>query len=259
MRIKYKKGKMMKKIILMLLVFPVFSAFSADVDLDKVAKERAEWTKRHFAAQGSPTPDGGVVVMPEKQMSQYNRFKAQRIKEKADIKKYGYIKETLPQAQSLINFKKVAKHQLAVGKNEEEGLKHSINEIQMAYDFRGVPTSAVSTMLGVAPSVTYIKGQGWAGAMQYFSKDGLGTCSYRENNLKFSHGAAVIPEEEATKDVNGKVTVAIITGQKGSGFIYSVDWYDDSYFRELKCANEKYEPSIMHSALELARVIDNNS
>ena len=54
---------------------------------------------------------------------------------------------------------------------------------------------------------------------QYFEKENLGNCSYRENNLKFSHGAAIIPEEDATKDVNVKVTVANVTGEKNNVFL----------------------------------------
>jgi hypothetical protein len=254
----------MNKKLIVAMLFPAFSLFAAEsldpAALAKVAKEREEWTKQHFAKQGSPVPDGGVTVMPEQQMSEYNTFKEQRIKERADVKKYGYVKLFLPQIQSLLNFKEVSKNRFAAqsANPADEGMRHSITEIEMAYDFKGVPSHSVTTMLGVAPSVTYITGQGWAGAMQFFEKTGLGNCSYRENNLKFSHGAAIIPEEDATKDVNGKITVTNITGEPKAGFLYSVDWYDNNYFRELKCANEKFEPSIMSSAIELARGIDNN-
>lgn len=253
---------MNKKFILALL-FPAVAFASENLDAAKLAqivKEREEWTKQDFAKQGSPAPDGGVTVMPEKQMSEYNTFKEQRTKERADIRKYGYIKQFLPQTQSLLNFKEVSKNQFVAKSSNpaHEGLRHSVSELEMAYDFKGVPTHLVTKMLGVAPSVTFVPEQGWAGAMQYFEKNGLGNCSYRENNLKFSHGAAIIPEEDATKDVNGKVTVANITGEKNNGFLYSVDWYDNNYFRELKCANEKFEPSVMSSIIELARGIDNN-
>lgn len=257
-----QKGQMMKKKIIALVLFPTFTAFSVgNVDLDKVAKERAEWTKQHFAKQAAPAPDGGVTVVPEQQMSEYNKFKEQREKERADVRNYGYIKQFLPQTQSLLNFKEISKNQfkskpLAA---TDEGLRHNISEVEMAYEFHGVPSSAVSTILGVAPSVTYVKGLGWAGAMQFFEKSGLGICSYRENNLKYSHGAAVIAEEDVTKDINGKVTVANVTGEPNSGFMYSIDWYDNNYFRELKCANQNFNNSIMTSTLALALAIDNNS
>lgn len=252
---------MNKNLIITLLLTSSVPVFSADIlDMDKIAKERAEWTKQHFAKQGAPIPDGGVIVLPENQMSEYCTFKAQRKQEKADIKKYGYIKKSMPETQSLLNFQKASKQQFAAKdvSPSDEGLRHNVNEIEMAYIFHGIPEGAVTTMLGIAPSVTYIKGQGWAGAMQFFEQTGLGTCSYRENNLKFSHGSAVIPEEDATKDINGKITVANITGKNNSGFMYSVDWYDNNYFRELKCANNTYSTDTMNSMLALARVIDNN-
>lgn len=254
----------MNKKLITVMFFPVFSLFAAEnlspAELAKVAKKREEWTKQYFAKQGAPIPDGGVTVVPERQMSEYNTFKEQRIKEQADIKKYGYVKQFLPQIQSLLNFKEISKNRFNAQSTDPaaEGMYHSINEIEMAYDFKGVPAHAITTMLGVAPSVTRIKGQGWAGAIQFFEKDGLGNCSYRENNLKFSHGAAIIPEEDVTKDVNGKVTVTNITGEPQAGFLYSVNWFDNNYFRELKCANEKFDPSIMRSVLELAKGIDDN-
>lgn len=254
----------MNKKLIVALFFPV-AAFSGEnldsAQMAQVAKERAEWTKQHFAKQGSPIPDGGVKVIPAKQMSQYTKFKEQRAKERADINRYGYIKQSSPQVQSLMNFKEVSKNQFSVksASPTSEGLRHNINEIQMAYEFKGVPTSLVSRMLGVAPSVTFIQGQGWAGAMQFFEKSGLGNCSYRENNLKFSHGSAIIPEEDATKDVNGKITVSNVTGETNAGFMYSVDWYDNNFFRELKCAKSEYTPDTLASMLELAREIDNNA
>ena len=39
-------------------------------------------------------------------------------------------------------------------------IKSSISEIQMAYDFYCVPDQSVDDILGVAPSVTFIRGQG---------------------------------------------------------------------------------------------------
>jgi hypothetical protein len=253
----------MNKKLIVALLFPAVAFAGENLDADqlaKAAKEREEWTKQHFAKQGSPIPDGGITVIPENQMSEYNKFKAQRAKERADIKKYGYINQFLPQTQSLLNFKEVTKNQFVAksANPANEGLRHNINDIEMAYDFKGVPNHLVTQMLGIAPSVTFIKGSGWAGAVQFFEKVGLGNCSYRENNLKFSHGAAIIAEEDATKDVNGKVTVTNVTGKNTDGFLYSVDWYDNSFFRELKCAKSDYTADTIVSMIELARQIDNN-
>jgi hypothetical protein len=252
----------MNKKLMALILFPTASALSTEnLDSNKlaqIAKAREEWTKQHFADQGSPVPDGGVTVIPERQMSEYKTFKKQRAKERADVAKYGYIKKSLPQTQSLLNFKEIAKNQFAKSANPaDEGMRRSISEIEMAYEFKGVPAHMVST-IGFAPSVTYIKGKGWAGVTQFFEKSELGICSYRENNLKFSHGAAIIPEEDATHEVNGKVTVSTIIGEQSDGFLYRVDWYDKDYFRELKCVNSEYAPSFMASTIELARQIDNN-
>lgn len=238
-----------------LLFIMTFTTFADEVNSEQVAKERQEWEKRYFSAQGTAVPDGGVTVLPESRMSAFSI--EERAKNKASIQRYGYIKEPSSEAQSLMNFS--TEHPLAptgsVSSNDE-GLHRTISEIHMAYDFHGVPNQEISKDLGVVPSVTYVKDKGWAGAIQFFEKNEVGTCSYRENNLIFSHGAAAISEETATRDVNGKVTVANVKGQKDTGFLYSISWYDNHYFRELNCANAQLSIDKMKSVLKLAQSID---
>src|SRR3990167_1550823 len=96
----FDKRKIMKKKCIIVLFLPVVALAGGSLDeakMAQVAKEREEWTKQYFANKGSPAPGGGVTVMPEKQMSEYTSFKAQRAKERAEVKKYGYIKQFLPQ------------------------------------------------------------------------------------------------------------------------------------------------------------------
>lgn len=251
---------MNKKIVIGLLC-PMTLFAQNDIDnhdLAAKAQARQEWTKHHFEQQGMPVPDGGVNIMPEKNMSTYNLFKKQWAKERADITKYGYVHRFMPETQSLINFAEISKHQLASNQHNPEGLKPSINDIKMAYDFKGVPAHLMTKSLGVAPSVTYVKGQGWIGAMQFFEKEGLGTCSYRENNVKLSHGAINIAEEAVSYSVNSKATVSQVIGQKSSGFTYNVDWYDNHFFRELKCAKIDYSADTLNAVIDLAKQIDSN-
>jgi len=253
---------MNKNIIIALAFMSSFSAFSAEVDMDKIAKERLEWTKKHFAEQGSPFPDGGIRILPEKKMSEYNTFKKIRAKNREDVKKFGYIKKSSPDIQSLMSFKRIAKNQLSSGSTTQnpasDSLRHHINEIEMAYSFHGVPENEVLEMLGVAPSVTYVAGEGWAGAIQFFTKSGIGTCSFRENNVTFSHGSTVLPQEDVTRDINNKATIVTVSGEKKIGFEYSVDWFDETYFRELKCVNATYSPDTTSAVIKLAQAIDNN-
>jgi len=252
---------MIRSSLAILMFLPAFVVSAIAQNIDSVAKDRMTWAQQHFADEGSPIPNGGVTVIPEKKMSGYDTFKAERAKNKANVQQFGYIKETSPQIQSLLNFNVVSQNQLAKSGStgsSAEGLHQSINEIQMAYIFKGVPVYEMSKTLGVAPSVTFIKGKGWAGAMQFFEKTGVGTCSYRENNLEFSHGAAIIAQEDTTYDINGKVTVTSIAGEDNAGFMYSVRWYDQHFFRELNCASPNYSVSIMQTVIELARSTDKN-
>ena len=66
----------------------------------------------------------------------------------------------------------------------------------MAYTFVGVPKDDMSDFIGVAPYLTYLNGQGWVGAKQFFIKNGLGSCVFSESNVRLSHGSIVIAQED---------------------------------------------------------------
>ena len=103
-----------------------------------------------------------------------------------------------------------------------------------------------------------IKDQGWVGAVQYFVNKNIGNCSFAENNVRLSHGSVVVAKELAREDVNGKVTVVNVTGDPGDGFLYEVEWYDQTFFRTLQCANKKFSPYLTEQVITLAKRIDSN-
>ena len=59
----------MKIVIFILSSFLSFSIFAEEMDMKEIEAKRLEWTKKHFAAQGLPTPDGGVTIMPANKMA----------------------------------------------------------------------------------------------------------------------------------------------------------------------------------------------
>lgn len=109
------------------------------------------------------------------------------------------------------------------------------------------------------PYTTYITNQGWAGIVQFFDKSGIGTCNFKENNIKLTHGSVIIPKEDARTDINGKATIVEVEGKQKNGFIYNVEWYDQNFFRQLECLNMAYDPSITQRVIELAKNIDSVS
>lgn len=251
----------MKKIIGTYVMLASISGIAENADFNHAQSARDEWTKAHFQSQGGPVPDGGVQVIPEKQMSSYKDSKARLVKEKADIKKYGYIRRDVPEVQSLLNAHIAAKNAFSnggTGSSSHSEMQKSVDDIEMAYPYRGVPVGSVTKIIGAVPSVTYIKGQGWAGAAEIFEKGGLGNCIYRQNNLKFSHGSIIVAREKATYDVNSKVTIKEIIGTPKQGFIYHVEWHDSNFFNDLDCANKIFDKNLLKAAVEMATQIDNN-
>ncbi len=252
---------MRKKLSVLALCMISISSQSTPED-DKLLAERMEWSRNYIAKRGGPVPDGGVTVIPSNKMSTYQDTKEQSAKMRADIAKYGYLREKNDPNNNLFNLKTVADNDLRHhGKDFKPGnthLKVSISDIRMAYTFLGVPLNAGIDSVGFAPYTTYIEGKGWAGAAHFFMKDGIGSCVFSESNVKLTHGAIIIPEEDARHDINDKTTTVLVTGTPESKFLYAVDWYDTTFFRRLECANDKFDSSITESIIELAKRIDAN-
>ncbi|MGQ3887537.1 hypothetical protein ACQUW5_00720 [Legionella sp. CNM-1927-20] len=249
----------MKKIIPLMLVIGVNTVY-ADQQND-IEVQRLEWTKAYLEKQGLPAPDGGIKVIPEKQMSSYTERKEERLKFKKDIQKFGYIKSDNPSTNQLLNLEITSKRDLmAHGSDsdpESTHLKKSINDLKMAYSPTPVPSTVADKYIGAAPYLTYLKDQGWVGAIQFFTNNNVGNCSFSENNVKLSHGSIVIAKEDVRNDINGKTTTVEVMGTPNSGFTYTVEWFDDAFFRKLECANKQYSPNLTNSVLKIAQAIDN--
>jgi len=233
---------------------------TAYADDAAIEKARMEWAKQYMAKQGSPIPDSGITVIPEAQMSQYKHFKKQRLKDKEDIANLGYINKNNEEIEHLMNIKNITSHHYKrYGQDFKPTgthLRRNINELPMAYTFLGVPQNDMSEFLGVAPYLSYINKQGWVGAMQFFNNNEIGNCTFSENNVRLSHGAVIVAKEDARNDVNDKTTTVQVVGTKENGFLYDVEWFDNTFFRELKCVNKEFSPTTTNLVIELAKRID---
>jgi len=248
---------MLKNILFNALLFsPLLSNASDSIDATGT-----QAMKQLIQDQGLPPPDSGIVIKPESQFPNFELIKESIERDNASVKKYGYIKRKSPEVQSLLNFKKGEKKfsPKNLTATADTGLYRSINDIQMAYRYYGVPASAMTNELAVAPAGTYLQGQGWTGAAQTFEKAGLGICNYNEMNAKLNHGSVLVARENVSYDINGKVTQKYAKGEESEGFIYGVGWYDDTIYHELECVQTAFSPETMQAVVNLAVVIDNNA
>ena len=225
----------------------------------ELQQARIEASINHLKENNLPVPDGGIKVVPANKLSHYNDIKNERRRQYQMIKDNGYINEPSSDAELLFNLKKRA---LKDYENDNvpfnaSNLRHDISELKLAYTFLGVPPNDIQEQIGVAPYLTYLEHQGWIGAIQFFTNNDLGNCAFYENNVRLGHGSIVIAKEDRRNDVNNKDTLVYVQGTKSKGFVYTVEWFDLTFFRKLQCANHTYSQDIKTNLIELAKRIDN--
>ena len=257
--INLEKDKKMKNIVPLMLVLGLNTAYADQQD--NIEAQRMAWTKAYLEKQGLPVPDGGIKIMPEKEMASYAEKKEERMKFKKDIQQLGYIKADNPSTDQLLNLAITSHRDLIAHGNDSDPesthLKKSVNDLKMAYTPTQIPSFVADTYVGAAPYLTYLKDQGWVGSIQFFANQGVGYCSFSENNVKLSHGSIVIAKEDVRNDVNGKTTTVEVMGTPNSGFTYTVEWFDDTFFRKVECANKRFSSDLINSAIKIAQSIDN--
>lgn len=209
--------------------------------------------------KGLTKPDSGVTVVPIKQISSLSKdLTSLWTKQDKEQKEHGFYFELTPRPKELLNLNKdIIQHfKEYEGNNTPTSthMRHKIEEIHTAYAFKVVPTSDVANVIGFAPVGGYKNG--WTGVVEYFDAKSIGSCAYTENNMKLSHGAERVAEEMATYDINGKITTIDIKGSSTTGFLYTIYWSDNEYFRQLECANMKYSKLTTDEVIALAKRID---
>ncbi len=251
-------GKMTKNIILVLLC-----AFS----INCFAEEIPENHKKILEELGLTVPGSGIKLVPRSMLNLSEDQLKSGEKAEKERKKLGYAVVYTNRPIELINFHNYAKTQFKLYEDNERAtsthLRKNINDLKLAFKFKGVPegnslaSAGTVTMLGIAPKGGFHEEKGgWSGAGQFFDAKNIGSCAYSVMNVKASNTAARLAIEDVTYDINNKVTISFVEGNKNSGFLYKVEWYDNDNFHELECANMKYSPEINRSVIELANRID---
>lgn len=180
--------------------------------------------------------------------------------------KNGYVKDNEPRAKELMDLKHVTPYHKKKYKGilspESTHIRASVDELKLAYTFIGVPTEEMDINMGIAPYGAYKStrngddGNGWDGAVQFFNKKGIGSCAFTEHNRKLAHSGVELIKELVTYDVNNRPTVILVKGNKKTGFIYKLKWYDTTFSRELECANPDFSQQLRDEVIALANRIE---
>lgn len=256
-----------------LLSVVLMVSFIQIVDASSLSREEIRnQNKVYLQKMGITLLDGEVKIVKSKTLmaqakDDYYSSQIQSFLEMhKEQEKNGFVKKPEPRAKELLDFNQTAKYQYKKYNSEfspsSTHLRHVISDLKMAYTFVGVPGSEIDKNIGVAPYGAYKQvkygddGDGWDGAIQFFEKKGIGTCEFREHNLKLAHGGVELIQELVSDEVFGKPTVVLTKGNKDTGFLYQISWYDNTFSRELSCAATEFSDSIKNSVIELAKTIE---
>ena len=212
-----------------------------------------------FTKKGMPVPGGGANVvdstkgMTFAQSAAVNKFNS-------DQKTKGYHEQKNTKARLLLAMPETAEKEYSARKSiafnpQDTHLYEVKSNLPMSYTFKGVPSALATKVIGYAPEATFVK-NGWSGAVEFFVPTFGGVCAYHEKNIKLTKTAAFIPKEIATHMVNNKLTTMNAVGNKESGFVYEVEWWDKKFKRNLECAAKNYSEATAKATIELAKKID---
>ena len=202
--------------------------------------------------------NGGVTVVQSSQIHVSDKIKSQWTKDRFEQKNKGYISIYSDRAKELVQLTDSAPFKYKASKKNKDKtssiFRKKSSEISMAYEFTPIPRQNITKVYGFSGGNTYKNG--WTGIVEFFNVENIGNCAYTENNVSITHQAAKVDEAVVSYDVNGKVTVVTIEGNKESGYLYQVDWFDKNYFHTLECANQKYSNFTKDLVIALTQKID---
>lgn len=197
-----------------------------------------------------PEREEGINIIPTSQKQE---------KYFLELQTNGYIKEHNKNALSLIQEVSKAANELRTFSNNNDPrsthLRPKAEDIKFAFTFPEVKYDDATKIYGFAPLIAYSNNQ-WTGGTELFeSKFGF-SCKLNVNAAKLNHSSVFISEKNKTNKVNGKVTTQLINGDDKYGYIYIVSWYDDTYFRDLECASNTLDLTVLDKMIEIAKRAD---
>lgn len=277
----------MKKTVLLAVAAITNIAFANDIIREEYdakpmiegntrVQELMDWAKDHpgempplteqekyefFIKKGIPLPGTGAsAVESTKNLSMTKEQSEMVMRFNAAQKNQGYFEMENRRAKALLAMPETAEKEYNARKSvafnpQDTHLYEVKTTLQMNYPYKGVPAYLTSKVIGYAPESVFID-KGWAGAVEFFVPDFGGICAFHEVNIELTKSSAYIPKEIVTYKVNNKLTKINVVGNKNSGFVYEVEWWDKTFKHNLECASKNYSDPMRALTLKLAQNID---
>jgi hypothetical protein len=223
-------------------------------------------TAMPFAVYGAnlvPLPTKELTIVPMAKLNIPEQMKVEIMKNKAEEKQKGYHEMDSSYAQYLLNLKRTAPGEIKafrVNNAFDTHLKNEISDIHLAFNFKPLTMVKTENIIGYAPIGSYVKegdrDLGWSGIKAFFMDQTLGACAYSFFDLQISHGAVQLNAETTEYLVNHKPSSTSVEGSLNSGFVYNVNWFDETKMHQLECANMAYTKQTLRRLVFLANQID---
>ena len=134
-------------------------------------------------------------------------------------------------------------------------MRPSSSQIHLMFNYPGVDKALNVKVVGAAPAGQYVDGK-WSGIGEYFGSEELGNCHLTIFDMKDVKGAVILPSDAIEYTVNNKPTLKTVEGNIKDGFVYSVNWFDDTFNHEIRCALRKFGSSHIEKLVVAANEID---
>ena len=252
---------------LAVLVSSVTSSYAEKVT-PEIKKSALVAATQYLETQNLPVPDGGINIVSRNSFKMSKEMMALEDKQINQLKTNGTVNEYSEKAQFLINFPNIVEehYKKYAGNNDDRSthMRNFLGFIKFAFTFPTVNDNDVETLYGYAPGGSFVtesespsNKEGWTEGAEYFKNDSAGVCVLMVNPIKVTHASTNVAKESINYAVNNKVTILYSHGNASSGYLYSVKWFDETYFRELDCATPNFDRVTMVKVVEIAKGIDN--
>ena len=248
---------LMKKYRIKLITLIALSVFIAKPLIAQV-EYKANAKEYYQSIVELPQPDSGITIVSGISKAIPKAFQEEEKKRRGQQKAQGFSFSNSSHSKRLIDLSNGIGIKKDIFLNDvapkSTDIKKSLTQLSLAFSYSGINDESVEHIgFSAIGAWDYL---GWTGVIEYFKTKDLGVCQLSVNNVELSHGAIELDSHVISYEVNNKVTTSYVKGSKESGFIYTVSWYDKTYFRDLECSKKSFDKENISKMLVFANRID---
>lgn len=205
-----------------------------------------------------PYAKNGINIMPLADMKLPDEMNKQMLVTTKTTATTGYIDTTQTDQDviSLFALQKDSQNELrqfdADNNPLDTHLKSSLSKLELSFNFTEIPGIEKNNVIGFAVTGGYVKEKGWDGVVEFALIPTLGVCSFTTYKIE----SVILDKESLEYLVNKKPSNKNIAGNRNTGFLYTLNWYNPDRLMTFQCANKMLNPKNMSQMIDIANQID---